>query len=367
MDIRAHPFSASKPTAIWRTLHEARYAIGPRYLPRLAWMLAVAGPVSTVGALEGALYNRRIRETPLATPPIFILGHWRSGTTHIHNLLSLDPQFGFLTTYDAFTTNNGIIARRAFMAVTRHSAPTRRPMDDMAVDMGLPQEEEYALLNLSPLSYYKTYLFPGLGDDYARRHLFFDGASEREVDTWKRHYDFLLRKITWLSGTKRLVLKNPPNTARLRHLLDLYPDACVVYLYRDPYEVYLSTLRMHERMSELMRLQRFDKAEASEHVLTTYPRMIERFFEDRARVRSGRFVAVPYEELKARPVGVVERVYEALRLPDLDAARARVMRYLDEITGFQPARYARDAATARIIETRWGAAYALHDAFARAC
>jgi omega-hydroxy-beta-dihydromenaquinone-9 sulfotransferase len=367
MDVRAHPLSASKSTAIWRTLHEARYAIGPRYLPRLAWMLGVAGPVSTVGAIEGALYNRRIRETPLAAPPIFILGHWRSGTTHLHNLLTQDPQFGFLTTYDAFTTNNGIIGRSVFMAVTRGSAPKKRPMDDMAVEMELPQEEEYALLNLSALSYYKAYLFPGLSDDYARHHLFFDGVSEREIDTWKRHYDFLLRKITWLSGAKRLLLKNPPNTARLKHLLDLYPDASVVYLYRDPYEVYLSTLRMHEKMSELMRLQRFDKAVASEHVLATYPRMIDRFFEDRGRVRSGRFVAIRYEDLKARPLAIIERVYEGLRLPDLDAARGRVLRYLDKVSDFRPAEYARDAATARMVEARWGATHALHDVFAREC
>lgn len=364
MNVRAHLLSASNPATIWSTLHEARYAIDPRYLPRFAAMLAFAVPVSAAGAVERALYHRWIAETKLAAPPIFILGHWRSGTTHIHNVLSQDPQLGFLSTYDALLTNNGVVGRSVLKHLARVSTPEKRPMDGMAVGMDLPQEEEYGLLNLSPLSYYKQYVFPGRSDDYARRHIFFDDVPPHEIDAWKRHYDFLLRKITWLTGPRPLVLKNPPNTARLRYLLELYPDARVVYLYRDPCEVYLSTLRMREKMFELVGLQAFDRGAASEHILATYPRMIERFFADLPRVRPGRFVAVRYQDLKHGPLATIERVYGALDLPGFGAARERFARYLDEVADFEPARYAPDPATVRMVEARWGAAHALHDTFA---
>ena len=41
--------------------------------------------------LEAALYDRRVRAHALAQPPIFVLGHWRSGTTFLQSLLALDP------------------------------------------------------------------------------------------------------------------------------------------------------------------------------------------------------------------------------------------------------------------------------------
>jgi len=34
-------------------------------------------------------------------PPVFILGVWRSGTTHLHNLLTRDTRFGYANLYQA--------------------------------------------------------------------------------------------------------------------------------------------------------------------------------------------------------------------------------------------------------------------------
>jgi hypothetical protein len=52
------------------------------------------------------LYERRrhhdaVRRPALETPPVFVIGHWRSGTTHLHTLLCQDPRSGYVTTYQA--------------------------------------------------------------------------------------------------------------------------------------------------------------------------------------------------------------------------------------------------------------------------
>lgn len=361
MSRTGHPLSASTPGTMWRTLSEASHAIEPRYLPRLARMLALAVPLATTGVVEQALYARRIAKTPLAAPPLFVLGHWRTGSTHIHNLLAQDPQFGYLSTYDAFTTNNGIVARPLWQKVVRRNTPRQRGFDDMAVEMDLPQEEEHALGNLSHLSYYKSYVFPQLSEQYAQRHLFFDGVPPSEVEAWKQQYDLMLRRITYLAGPRPLVLKSPPNTARLRLLLDLYPQARVVYLYRDPCEVYQSTLRMRARMAQDVGLQHFDHQLASEHLLSMYPRMIQNFFADLPRVQPGRFVAVRYQDLKARPLPTIERIYATLGLPGFAHVVDRFAKYLATVQDFRPARYAPDPQVRRMVEQRWAEVHALHD------
>jgi hypothetical protein len=163
-----------------------------------------------------------------------------------------------------------------------------------------------------------------------------------------------------------LLLKTPPNTARLRHLLDLYPDARVIYMHRDPYAVYLSTLRMLESVCEMHRLHDLDRAAMSEHVLATYPRMIERFFADLPRVRPGHFVALSYADLKAAPLAAVERIYYSLGLTCFGDARVRFSAYLDTVSEFRTESYAEFPAVRALLDARWGEAHARHQQFATA-
>lgn len=366
MKLSGHVMSNSRAVDVLRALHEARYDVGARYLPRALKLLALNLPMNQIGSIEGALYGRRVRRTELAGPPVFILGHWRTGTTHIHNTMSRDPQFGYLSNFGAFATNNSLIGGGMFKGFVRSVTPEKRPMDDMSLDVDLPQEEEFAMSNLTHLSYYKQYTFPRLSSHYARRHIFFDDVPAAEIEAWKRTYDLLLRKATLLAGPRPLLLKNPPNTARLKHLLDLYPDAKVVYMFRDPYAVYLSTLRMRETVCAQFRLHDCDRAALSEHVLETYPRMVERFFADLPRVRPGNFVALGYHDLKAAPLASLERIYGALGLKGFGEARPRFAAYLDTVSEFRPATYREDPSIRALVESRWGATHARHEQFASA-
>lgn len=360
MAITGHFLSNSTPEVIVRTLHEAGYDVSPRYLPRLLKMVALSLPTHPFGIIERVVHRPKIARTELAGAPVFILGHWRTGSTHIHNLMSQDAQFGYLDTFGAMFTNNVVVGGGAWKALMRKISPTRRPMDDMAFGAELPQEEEYAMGNISSLSYYKQFSFPKLAGLYAKRHIFFDDVPQSEIDEWKSTYDFVLRQTTHRMGQRPLLLKNPPNTGRLRHLLDLYPDARIIYLHRAPYDVYLSTLRMREKVCNLMKLHDVSDEESSEHILETYPRLVGRFFADLPRVRPGHFVALSYEDLKAKPLSALERIYETLGLSGFGSVRERFAAYLETVADFRPATYRRDDAIHRLVEERWGGTHALH-------
>src|SRR4051794_28646314 len=81
-----------------RLLAENRFAVH-RERWRVALLASAASVVnSALGLAQRAALGRRIAGTPIAHPPVFILGHWRTGTTLLHELLGCDPRHAFPTT-----------------------------------------------------------------------------------------------------------------------------------------------------------------------------------------------------------------------------------------------------------------------------
>ena len=54
---------------------------------------AVCRLLSTLAPLQDRLYEKLLADKPLEHDPVFILVHWRSGTTFVHNVFSCDKHF----------------------------------------------------------------------------------------------------------------------------------------------------------------------------------------------------------------------------------------------------------------------------------
>lgn len=154
MSDRAGPkHSRQGPLTIWHmmTLGQMRSAL--RLRPRLGWshahkiaLLPGLGIYnSLMRAVERALYGRRVRDFTLAHAPLFIIGHWRSGTTLLHNLLAQDPQFGFPTMYQAAFCNHFLLTQDVVTRLTGWLMPTTRPMDNLPAGWQIPQEEDIGM------------------------------------------------------------------------------------------------------------------------------------------------------------------------------------------------------------------------------
>ena len=68
------------------------------------------------------------RNNQIKRDPIFIVGHWRSGTTLLHNLLSLNKNIGFINTYNSLFINN-IYTSFLFKTLMKITMPKERPSD----------------------------------------------------------------------------------------------------------------------------------------------------------------------------------------------------------------------------------------------
>jgi len=110
--------------------------------------------------IQHVIFGRAIARTPLVGAPIFVLGHWRSGTTLLHEYLSLDERFASPTTFQCFAPWHFLLTEGLVTRFGGFLLPDKRPMDNMKAGWALPQEDEFALMNLGAPTPYLRILFP---------------------------------------------------------------------------------------------------------------------------------------------------------------------------------------------------------------
>src|SRR5665648_1005332 len=101
---------------------------------------------------------------------------------------------------------------------------------------------------------------------------------------------------------KRLILKNPANTARIKLLLELYPEAQFIHIYRNPYVVYMSTKHFYNKMVQAFTFQKISDADLEDHILWIYKRMMESYFEEKKLIPKGNLVEIKFENLESEPL-----------------------------------------------------------------
>lgn len=289
--------------------------------------------------------------------PVFVLGHYRSGTTHLHNLLAVDRRLCFANYYQCnfphtFLTTEASGARLggAFMM-------SRRPMDRVPLGMGMPAEDELALCSDTFESPHMMWHFARREGAF-RRFLSFREASAAERSRFTGSLLHFARKIALKHGGRSPVFKSPLHTARIPLLLEAFPDARFVHIHRDPTVVYQSTRHMQERVVPLFRYQDVDADALDDQILWRLDALYDAYLADRALVPDDRLVDVGYDELTARPAETLRRVYERLDLPPFDPVSADVDEYLGRLGPYRTNRYpAVDPALAGRLSVAWRHVY----------
>lgn len=359
------PDPASKPKDGWnmrmwfgcdlfawlRLLWLGRFRVGWRQLRFLpTGTILSAGHTFLRYAQEG-LYGQRIRETEVQAP-LIVLGHWRSGTTLLHELLVQDPRHGYPNTYQCFDPCHFLLTERLIRRYFNWLLPSRRIMDNMPVGWGRPQEDEFALALLGAPSPYLNIAFPNAGplDPEA---LDLDGLPRRLREKWKRTLLWFLKAVS-VRDPRRLVLKSPPHTCRIPTLLELFPDARFVHIVRDPYAVFASTVNLWRTLSRVQSLQTPTYEGLEKSVYERFLHFHRRLDATRGLVAADRFHELRYEDLTRDPVGELRGLYKRLDLGDFEVARPHLDRYLAETAQYERNRWDLTDAQRNEIEKHWG-------------
>jgi hypothetical protein len=280
-----HPLEGMTLGDWWKLLRRHRFAIDPPHWPRALVQTAVSLSNSASARIERGRFGRRIDATQVQHP-LFILGHYRSGTTHLHNLMALDPQFAAPTFFQALNPHTFLTYERCVAPLADRLLIRRRYQDGVALGASVPTEDEVALSTMTGLSPYLGWYFPR-GLAHYDRYLTFRGVPDEEVARWGHALTTFLKKVTLRQG-RPLILKSPPHTARIRLLLGLFPDARFVLIRRHPYEVFRSTRHMIRAVQPVFRLQEWPTPDGDDRIISVYTEMHDAYFEQRGLVPEGR-------------------------------------------------------------------------------
>ena len=169
-----------------RQLVRNQFAISPARIPTALSITGFSVINSTLATVDQLVYGRRVARVELAEPPLFILGHWRSGTTLLHELLIRDPEHTYATTYQCFAPHHFVLSEPWVTPWSAFLIPRRRPMDNMAAGWDRPQEDEFALGNLGIPSPYLSMMFPNRGAAFMD-YLSLSDLTDSARRAWRSH------------------------------------------------------------------------------------------------------------------------------------------------------------------------------------
>lgn len=335
-----------------RLLARNRFAIGPRHLHWLVPILIMTFRNTGLGYLQNLVWGRRIREATIVHDPLFIIGHWRSGTTWLHELLTLDPRYTYPTTYECFFPSHFLLTEWYLARWLRFALPDVRPMDNMSVGWDRPQEDEFALCHLGQPSPYLTIAFPNRRPQYPE-YFDLENLSPEALSHWKQGFLRFLKQIT-VRDPKRIVLKSLTHTYRIKLLLDLFPHAQFIHIVRNPYVVFASTLNLWRSLYLSQGLQSPKFKGLEDYVFDNFTHMFKKLEEARPLLDSSRFYELRYEDVVKDPIGQMRTIYERLKLGDFAQVSPRLQQYLTDTADYTTNHYELTPELRDQIAQRWG-------------
>lgn len=350
-----HPLALGSFRSWLKLLSNSR-GIERRFIPRALFVSLSTFLSSPLRLYERVRYDRVVKSIAIHPSPLFVVGHWRSGTTYLHHLMCQDSNLGYVSTFQAFAPGVCLFGEKTIKGplakVAKRRHPTRE-VDNIPLSFDYPEEEELAIANMSPHSVLHWYTFPRQAPCFFERYALLSNLPESTLAEWAEMYLAILRKATLRAGGKRLVIKNCANTGRIKTLLDLFPNAKFIHIYRNPYDVFCSTVHLYTTVLRRAQLQEITAEEIEAYVLRFYTQLMQRFLADKALIPAGNLVEVKYEDLEETPLDQVRNVYEGLGLPGFADAEPAFRSYLDSVAGYKKNVYELDNSVITKVNQHW--------------
>ena len=284
---------------------------------------------SVLTRIEKQKYQAKY-ENVKTKPPIFIIGHWRSGTTLMQNILANDNQFAYPNLYQVTNPHTFLISEETLITkLFSVFVPKKRLFDNVPFGLKAPHEDEFIAWHSSGLTPCMSWNFPNSAEQFDK-YLSLKECNENEINRWQDDLIIFLKKLTY-KYNKTIVLKSPQHTARIKRLLKMFPQARFIHIYRNPYRVYQSTKKLHEFVYRISTFQKFDADKIHQRILKQYNEIYDRYFEEKEAIPKKQLVEVKFESFEDRPLEILESVYKILNLPDYSDTKNRFESYLKSI------------------------------------
>ena len=260
-------------------------------------------------------------------PPIFVTGMPRTGTSLLLNLLCQDPDHRALEYWEGF---DPVPRRGGREDQTRRTANMLRGLEYTSPGyqsihpMEADNPEECVML------FMHTFTTPQFDIQYeVPSYMQWLNTIDRRPSY--RHYRRQLQLLQHRRPAgKRMVLKDPSHLLALDVILDVFPDARIVHIHRDPVTAVASNCSLYAHTRAIF-MRGIEPERLGDHVLNgIWPSALQRATELRAALPPERVIDVAYADLMREPLGTMVRLYEQLGLELSDEVRARLEAWLKD-------------------------------------
>lgn len=316
--------------------------------------LMKVGVISTVfGWIDYLRYQKNISKTTILSPPVFIIGHWRSGTTYLQKILSQDQQFTTPTFYQCVLPQAYISAEKIIKPTIQNGLPSKRIFDAMPFGADEPFDDEFALLKLTAKSRMLHFVFP-------EKSCFDEQEKLHNVDAvkWSKQFLWFAKKLTY-SSERRLLFKSPMNTFRINELLNLFPSAKFIYIYRNPKDVFSSSIHQANKLFEHNQLID-NKTSIKEYVISRYNALFDGYEKNKKYIPESQLIEVSFEALEASPMKTIKSIYNALGIKCLEKSSSNIEEYIDSIQGYKKNTYTITKDDLSLVIDKWSKAYDIY-------
>lgn len=320
-----------------KLLWENRFAIDPVYWHKAAFLTVRSIFNSYLAMKEKKNYHHKLKYFKIEKPPIFIIGHWRSGTTLLHNIFIQNKQFAYPNLLQVSNPHTFLTIEKKLTKHLKRLPEEKRPMDNIGVKFDSPGEDEFALNVASLRSPIMGWTFPRRELNYDQ-YLTFQGVPETEIDKWRAALLLFIKKLT-LRYNRQLVLKSPVHTGRIKILYKMFPDAKFINIHRNPYTVFRSTQKLVRTAVALSYLQHPIDHLIDEGIIRRYVMMYSSFFSERELIPKDQFIDVAFEDLEKDMVGTIQKIYTRLNIEGFSEFEPSLEKYVQSISGYRKNKY----------------------------
>ena len=312
---------------IFRLLWINKFKISFKYIPRFLYALFMSAITLPLRVIEKIRFQKKIKSTVISEDPIFIIGFYRTATTLLHILFSKDKRLGYMSNLDIFTALFNLSFEKTSRRILEKRLPKTRPMDNIEMNVDGPQEEAYAISTTLEFAAPNAMIFPQ-NYDYFVKYISLDECPEKDLKRWKDTYQYFVKKTTFKHEGKQLVLKDPANSTRIKHLLAMYPNAKFIYTYRDPYPLLCSLKLLFQKLMELSALQTWDEDVIDSKFIRQLGRFYSGFLKSKHLIPPENFYTLKYEDFIVNPLQYLKEIYEKFGLDDFEQVKPALQEYL---------------------------------------
>ncbi|MDY6802170.1 MAG: sulfotransferase [Bacteroidota bacterium] len=312
-------------------------SIAPKYLARFLFLFQNGIWASIFHKKEKKLFAQKIKQQQLPDDPVIIVGHWRTGSTFLHQLLNLDKQFVTSNLFQGSIPDSFLTSRKSYEPIMSRVLKGTRPMDQVKVGLDEPLEDEYALFRLSGYSPLENLIFPTSDQYFLKLYPSFLPEGER-LEQWKNALIHFYKKLT-LGNQKTILIKNPFHSLRINLLDEIFPKARYIHIIRHPYKVVPSTVRMWNIVGTQNAMNHKWKKPKTKDVTEVLAEIETKIENDTKFLPKNRYCLIKFEDLENDPIKLVQSIYDDLNLNFSDDYKNSLIRFLSSVKDYKKNTY----------------------------